>query len=114
MIAITQYSDTLDSDIVENLLPDFERRWALIQKDIVIPERPISPPQPQLEPLPYSAELLKPNPTTRPSDSLLTRNQHYMLAEFQSYGRQGLGTAIYKIASEYATLSSFASIFIRG
>ena len=79
----------------------------------MIPERPIEPPLPQLDPLPHRAGLLKPGPVTHPSDSLLTRNQHYMLAEFQSYGRQGLGSAIYKIAFEFAQLPSAASMFIR-
>ena len=80
--------------------PDFERRWDLIQDDIVIPERPISPPRP-VTILPHRQGLLKPSAITRSSDSLLTRNQHYMLFEFQACGRQALAAAIYVIASEY-------------
>ena len=82
-----------------DLTPDFQRRYDLIQKDIVIPDRPRELPRPELK-LPHRDALLKPSEVTQPSDSLLTKNQHHMLLAFRKFGRQGLTDAIYKIATD--------------
>ena len=88
--------------------PDFERKWKAIQEDFVIPPRPIEAPQ-----LDLTLPLLEPNPVTRPSDSLLTKTQHFMLYQFQQLGRQALARAIYKIAGQYASMTGAASMFMR-
>lgn len=82
-----------------DLTPDFQRRYDLIQKDIVIPDRPREPPRPEFK-LPHRDGLLKPSEITQPSDSLLTKNQHYMLHEFREAGREALTDAIYQIGTD--------------
>ena len=97
-----------------DLTPDFQRRYDRIQKDIVIPDRPIEIPRPEFK-LPHRDGLLKPSEVTQPSDSLLTKNQHHMLLAFRKVGRQGLTDAIYKIAADIVeTHPSASSMYIHG
>ncbi|KAL8794921.1 MAG: hypothetical protein Q9195_002503 [Heterodermia aff. obscurata] len=77
---------------MDDPLPSLQRR-----REFVMPDRYIDPPPPQPK-LGHRDYL--PNPVTQPSNSLLTKNQHYMLHSFQTIGRQALTDAIYKIAED--------------